>query len=1098
MFVRKLNLGVPVAVAAMFAVVLPASAQTSLLEGFKEPPNIARPRVYWYWQNGNITKEGLTKDLEWMHRAGIGGVETFDVTMATPNVVEPRLLYMQPGWKDAFHHALQVADRLGMTTTIGAAPGWSQTGGPWVKPADAMKKFVWTETAVAGGKRVQGTLPKPPEVNGPFGDQARGARGGVTLPTLYKDQMVIAFRVPAAEQALVQAHPAVTSSGGSFTYADLNTRTFASPVDLPAAAGKASWIQIGFDTPQKVRGVTVATQSGGRGGGGGGFGGAAPMESLEVSGDGVSFTKVMDLPGGGVYQRTFAFAPATGRYFRYRLPALSTTPIRISRFQLHAATPVNRFEQKAAFAAVPDYYEIATPPADELNVVKKTDVLDLTAKMGPGGTLDWTAPAGGDWMVLRMGYSLTGATNAPAPTEATGFEVDKLKKGATKTFMDDYLKLYQDASGGMMGQHGVNNVATDSWEAGFQNWTDGILADFKRLRGYDPAPWVPALTGRVVQSSDATDKFLWDFRRTIADLVITSNFDQVRDSLHERGLEYVTEAMAASRATIGDAMEMKARADYPMGEFWLPYADFRTRNYVADLRDTAAVAHIYGKKVASAESITSTGIPYSYGPWDEKLTADEILLGGINQMTLHVSVHQPNDNAPGLALGQYGMWFNRLETWAEQARAWTDYIARSCFLLQQGRAVIDVAYFYGEEGPATVINQSHAPEIADGYNYDFVNKESLLNEFSVAGGKLVAKSGMKYQLLYLGGTSNRMTLPVLEKLRAFIAAGAVVVGLPPADSPSLSDDVTRWRAVAREIWPDKSLVRKVGQGKIYQTMNLSQVLGAETIQPDFAYIKPFADAAVKFYHRVDGNTDIYFVNNRTDSAMTISADFRVTGRAAETWMADRGTIRPASYRIHDGITTVPLTLEPRDAVFVVFREPAGAMARTVAAPSRIRLLDVSGPWEVEFQPGRGAPKSATFDLLSDWSGNANPGIKYFSGTATYTRTIDIPESALSQKPQIELDLGKVHEVAEVSVNGKTAGIAWKPPYRVDITDAVKAGANTLSIKVVNLWPNRLIGDQQPGAEKVTFAPNSTYKVNSPLMPSGLIGPVQVIALTEIK
>jgi len=1096
-FVRKMKLGVSVAVAAMFAVALPASAQTSLVEGFKEPPNIARPRVYWYWQNGNITKEGLTKDLEWMHRAGIGGVETFDVAVSTPNVVEPRLLYMQPGWKDAFHHALQVADRLGMKTTIGAAPGWSQTGGPWVKPADAMKKFVWTETAVAGGKRAPGALPKPPEVNGPFGDQARGARGGVTLPPLYKDQMVIAFRMPAVESALERAHPTVTSSGGSFTYADLSTRTYANPMDLPGAAGKASWIQIAFDTPQKVRGVTVATLGAGGGRGGGGFGGGAPMESLEASGDGANFTKVMDLPGGGVYQRTFAFAPVTGRYFRLRFSSLNATTFRICRFQLHAAMPVNRFELKAAFAAVPDYYEIATPQTDELNVVKKTDVLDLTAKMGPDGTLDWTAPAGGDWMVLRMGYSLTGATNAPAPTEATGYEVDKLRKGATKTFMDDYLKLYADASGGMMGEHGVNNVATDSWEAGFQNWTDGILAEFKRLRGYDPTPWVPALTGHVVQSSDASDRFLWDFRRTIADLVISSNFNQVRDSLHERGLKYVTEAMAASRATIGDAMEMKARADFPMGEFWLPYQTFRTTNYVADLRDTAAVAHIYGK-LATAESITSTGIPYAYGPWDEKLTADEILLDGINQMTLHVSVHQPNDNAPGLALGQFGMWFNRLETWAEQARAWTDYIARSCYLLQQGRAVIDVAYFYGEEGPATVVNQSHAPEIADGYNYDFVNKESLVNEFSVEGGKLVTKSGMKYRLLYLGGTSNRMTLPVLEKLRALMTAGAVVVGLPPVDSPSLSDDVTKWTAVAREIWPDKSLVHKVGSGKIYRTMNLSQVLGAEAIQPDFAYIRPFTDANVRFYHRVDGNTDIYFVSNRTDNAMNINADFRVAGKAAEIWMADRGVIRPASYRIHDGITTVPLTLDPRDAVFVVFREPTTAVARTVVAPSRFRLSDVSGPWEVEFQAGRGAPKSATFDALSDWSNNANPGIKYFSGTATYTKTIEISEAALSQKPRIELDLGNVHEVAEVAVNGKTAGIAWKPPYRVDITDAVKAGTNILSIKVVNLWPNRLIGDQQPGAEKFTFAPNSTYKANSPLMPSGLIGPVQVVGLAEIR
>jgi hypothetical protein len=1091
MIARKLSLG---AFAALFLFNLPSYAQTSLADGFKDPPNIARPRVYWYWQNGNITKDGLTKDLEWMHRAGVAGVETFDVAVSTPTVVDHRLVYMQPDWKDAFRHAITLTDKLGMEVTIGAAPGWSQTGGPWVKPADAMKKLVWTETTIEGGKRFDGVLPKPPDVNGPFQDQARFVRPDrpvPKLPTLYKDQSVIAFRVAAAVKSLEQAHPAVTSSGGSFTWTDLSSGTYAKPVELPAVAGKPSWIQIAFDSPQTIRGVTVATRNVVAT-----FAADnAPAQSLEVSDDGVHFTHVIDLPRTVIYQRTFAFKPVAGRYFRYLLPSASSESFRICRFQLHTAMPVNRFEEKDGFAAVPNYYDIATPEADVSSVVKEADVIDLTDNMRSDGTLDWTVPAG-EWTVLRMGYALTGQTNAPAPLEATGYEVDKIKKGATKTFMDEYLSLYEDASGGMMGKHGVNNVATDSWEAGFQNWTDGILADFKRLRGYDARPWLPTLTGRIVQSSDATDKFLWDFRRTIADLVISSNFDQVRDSLHERGLKYVTEAMAGRRATIGDAMEMKTRADYPMGELWLPTPDRLNQNYFADIRDTASVANIYGKKVASAESITSTGIPWAYGPWDIKPVADEEFVAGINQFTLHVSVHQPNDNAPGLALGQFGMWFNRLDTWAEQARAWTDYIARSCYLMQQGHAVVYVAYFYGEEGPSTTVNDARAPEITDGYNYDFVNKESLLNEFSVEGGKLVTRAGMKYRILYLGGTSNYMTLPVLQKVRALAAAGAVVVGLSPQDSPSLSDDMTQWNTVAKKLWPDKSMIHKVGSGKVYQTLNLSQVFGEESIQPDFDYVKPQQDSNVKFYHRIAGDTDIYFVNNRSDQATPINATFRVTGKSAEIWIADRGTIQPASYRIHDGVTTVPLALESRDALFVVFREPTSVVSRTVVAPIRIKLADVNGPWEVAFQSGHGAPPSATFDELSDWSNNTNPGIKYFSGTATYTKTIEIAESALASRSKLELDLGKVHEVAEVAVNGKTEGIAWKPPYRVDITDAVKPGANTLSIKVVNLWPNRLIGDQQPGAEKVAFTPSSTYKVNSPLMPSGLIGPVEVDWLSD--
>jgi alpha-L-rhamnosidase/Glycosyl hydrolases family 2, sugar binding domain len=281
-------------------------------------------------------------------------------------------------------------------------------------------------------------------------------------------------------------------------------------------------------------------------------------------------------------------------------------------------------------------------------------------------------------------------------------------------------------------------------------------------------------------------------------------------------------------------------------------------------------------------------------------------------------------------------------------------------------------------------------------------------------------------------------------------------------------------------------------------MNLSQVLGAEGLQPDFAYVKNYEDASVKFYHRHADGTDIYFVNNRTDQAAAINAEFRVTGKTAEIWSADRGTIRPASYRIHDGVTTVPLSLTARDAVFVVFREPTTVLSRVIPEPVRTMIAEVRGEWTVDFQPGRGAPDSVKFVDLSDWSNSSDTGIKYFSGTATYTKTIDVPESALDDGARVELDLGKVHEIAEVAVNGQTEGIAWKPPYSVDITDAVKAGKNTLSIKVVNLWPNRLIGDMQKGAKKYAFAPNSTYTENSQLFPSGLIGPVVINRVAAVN
>ncbi len=444
------------------------------------------------------------------------------------------------------------------------------------------------------------------------------------------------------------------------------------------------------------------------------------------------------------------------------------------------------------------------------------------------------------------------------------------------------------------------------------------------------------------------------------------------------------------------------------------------------------------------------------------------------------------------------MWFNRLETWSEQARTWTDYIARSSFLLQQGKAVIDVAYFYGEEESATGINHARAPQITEGYNYDFVNSEAILNEFSVRDGKLVTKSGMQYRLLYLAGTSQRMTLPVLKKLQSLAEAGAVIVGLPPIDSPSLADNAKDWNATRNALWPGNGTQLKVGSGKVYCTLDLAQVLGMEAIAPDFTYIKPDQDSVVQFQHRRDNDTDIYFVNNRADHQAYTTADFRVTGKVPELWMADRGTIEPASYTIHDGVTTVPMRLEARDVVFVVFREPAKQMSHDIPAPLRTPVMAITGPWHVEFEPGRGAPKSAEFDDLSDWTNNTNPGIKYFSGVATYSQTITLPAFTSDSMAKMELDRGKVHELAEGIVNGKSVGTAWKPPYRIDITDAVKPGENSLSIKVVTLWPNRLIGDQQPGATKVTFVPNSTYKTNDPLLPSGLIGPVSVTRILRSK
>jgi hypothetical protein len=1075
------------------------SDPTSLAAGFHDPPGVARPRAYWYWLNGNVTQDGITKDLQWMQRVGLGGVETFDVVLPTSNVVDHRVTYMTPEWDSAFRHAVHVADELGLDVILGAAAGWTETGGPWVKPEQAMKKLVWSETRLKGGGPYVGALSKPSDINGPFQNLPRELSFGPPeaerkqRERIYVDQVVMAFPAPRSDLADRSVHPRVSSSGGSFSLQDLTDADPFSSTDLPASPGQTSWIQMDFGKPWTVRGVTIALDRTLPK-----FGAvpSAPAQSLQVSNDGVEFHAVMELPLTHLNERTFAFSAVTARYFRLSLPASNSTPWRVAEFRLSSGTPVNRFEEKAGYALLPDYYAVGTPTASDEGAVLPSAVVDLTSRMSPDGTLRWTPPPG-EWVVLRMGYSLTGAINNPAAPGASGFEVDKLSRTHVRAYMDEYLKRVQTASDGQIGRRGVRYVATDSWEVGVQNWSEDMLTDFQRLRGYDPRPWLPALTGRRVESSQASDAFLWDFRRTIADLIADAHFGQVRDSLHAHDLGYYSEAHESGRVVIADGMEMKARADIPMGAMWLDTADMPHRPELwSDLRESASVAHIYGQNLAAGESLTSKGSPWGYSPRMLKPTVDLEMAAGVNLFVMHVSVHQPLDKGPGLSLGPFGQWFNRLDTWSEQGRPWMDYLARSSYLLQQGQAVADIAYFYGEEAPVTALFTQAPPATPEGYNFDFVNRDVILNRLSVQDGRLVTGTGMSYRVLYLGGSSKRMTLGVLRRIRDFVRNGAVVAGERPTTSPSLADNQGQWVAIADELWGDgsDSGMRRVGQGRVYPLTDLTQVLSAEEVDLDFSHARPAAEIPLMFFHRRTPQADIYFVANRFDRAAEFDATFRVAGRAAELWHADTGLIQPASYAIHGGLTTVPLKLEPYGSVFVVFDKPASLQEQTIVEPVRTQVARLQGAWDISFQPNRGAPANAHFSALSDWSQNPDPGIKYFSGTATYTQTIKIPATTLKSGARFELDLGSVREVADVVVNGQPSGTAWKPPYHVDVTRALKPGANTFTIKVTNLWPNRLIGDKQPGATRVAFASIDAYAASSPLLPSGLLGPVQLFRL----
>ncbi|MBS1600773.1 MAG: discoidin domain-containing protein [Bacteroidetes bacterium] len=1091
-----------------------SSSKDNVYAGFVTPPNTAKPRVWWHWMNGNITKDGIRKDLEWMHREGIGGFQNFDASLFTPQIVEKRLTFMTPDWKDAFQFTTRLADSLHLEMAIAGSPGWSESGGPWVKPEDGMKKIVWTETRVKGGvSNIK--VPQQPGITGPF--QNISLQPGMSetvdpskLPKVYKDVAVVAYKLPAANKSLSDLGAVVTSSGGGFTLQQLTDGDLNTSVLLPRDSAKGfAWIQFAFSQAQTIKAITIVG-----GGEPGIFGmGAASADSrtLEASDDGVNFKFICHIPPGAILQQTIAIPATTAKFFRVTVKnpppkvntmaamvGINTPPVmvpgtEIAEIYLHPADVINRFEEKDAFAPVGDLNTKTTSSTND--VILKNDIIDLTNKLNADGTLNWTAPAG-EWMVVRFGYSLLGIDNHPASPEATGLEVDKLDPVAIKNYFENYLDQYKNATGGLMGNKGgLQFMVTDSWEAGAQNWTANLPAEFQKRRGYSIIPWMPVLTGAIIESAEASEQFLFDFRKTLSDMVSEYHYDGLTKILAARGMKRYSESHENGRALISDGMEVKKTAAIPMSAIWTPNI-FINKNdltyHVADIRESGSVADIYGQNIAAAESLTALGIggsAWSYSPEILKPTADLALASGLNRFVIHCSVHQPTDDKiPGLGLGPFGQWFNRHETWAEQAKAWTAYLARSSYMLQQGKFVADIVYYYGEDNNITSLFGKKLPEIPEGYNYDFINSDALINLLSVRDGKLVTPSGMSYRVLVLDSNAVKMSLPVLRKINMLVKAGATVTGIKPMATPSLADDQNEFKKLVSEIWSSSNA--KVTEGK-----SLNELLPAINVAPDFTYNKPGAATKLLYVHRKANDRDIYWVNNRTDRVEDLDATFRIEGKVPELWFPETGKTEALSYNIENGITKVKLHMEPSDAFFVVFKDKA--VKASIALPDvKVKTLStIGGPWDLSFQKDRGAPASIQLNELSMWNDNADAGVKYFSGTGIYTKKITAPANWFTKGTELWLNLGEVKNIAEVFVNAKSQGILWRKPFRINITSALKAGENKLEIRVTNLWVNRLIGDAQPGVtNKITYTTMPFYQASSKLLPSGLSGPVQIVAV----
>lgn len=1067
----------------------PAGEMKTLKDGFENPPQEARAQVWWHWMNGNITKEGIKADLEWMQRIGLGGFHHFDAALSTPTVVDKRLIYMDEGWKDAFSYATRLADSLGLEMTVASAPGWSSTGGPWVEPKDAMKKLVWRECSFEGGKTVAVKLPEPYRTTGAILNGPAAGRGqAATAQEYYEDIATLAVRIPEGNKDMTELGVKVTSSGGHFTAAMLCDQDIATSSELPYGPDGTAWIKFEFPQPQTIRSISSSGLSGAR---------------LECSADGKNYVKLCDLVGGRTSLSTITVPETTSRYFKVVIKSAPAggmsfwggnsaprTGVQVSELALYPYTRINRAEDKAAFSASAKLASVPTPVSEGEVFPSLDDVVDVSSFVDKDGVLNWNAPQG-KWKIYRFGWSLTGKQNHPAPPEATGLEVDKLDPVAWKKYFEAYLDMYKEASGSLMGQKGLQYVLTDSYEAEHQTWTPAMLEEFRTRRGYDMLKWMPALAGEVISSPEESDKFLWDWRINISDLY-AANYDLLTQiAQQEYGMKgRYSESHEAGRAFMGDGMDAKRTAQIPMGAMWsaapwlgrTPDGDYDRGVYVADDRESASVAHIYGQNIAAAESMTSMGgrvLTYSYCPENLKYVADLEFASGINRIVVHESAHQPvDDKVPGLSLGGIGQWFHRHETWAEMADAWAMYLARTSFLLQAGKNVADILYYYGED--SSVCSEFRRnPDIPAGYEWDYCSPNALLDAISVKNGKLISEGGTEYKMLVMDRNVEYMSLEVLRKIARIADEGVVICAAKPRVAASLSDSQEEFDALVADIFES-------GRKNVYVGESVASVLDKASIEADVIY----SDEGMVHRHRSLPNTQIYWINKPSKSNLTTEVSFRVNGLRPEIWHADSGLIEPASYRMEGGRTIVTLNLVPDDAVFVVFNGKADKSSLTLPKPAYTTLLSMDHNWKVSFQEGRGAPESAEFEKLISFTESSDKGIRYFSGVAEYSKTISIPQHGESS---LVLDLGCTRNIAQVYVNGEFCGTAWKEPFRVDITKAAVEGENLVQVKVANLWVNRLIGDEQPDCtERITYIDAPAYTAQDPLQPSGLLGPVKLL------
>jgi hypothetical protein len=953
--------------------------------------------------DGNLSKEGITKDLESMKRAGIGYVIFLEVNVGIPR---GPLNFMSDQWLDTFKYLVNESERLGISITLGIGPGWTGSGGPWVKGEQSMQHLVASSVNVVGKGRQVIQLPKPEPKHPYFGSADFSPEMMKNWKDFYKDVAVLAFPSPKDKQL------------------------------IPDSEEKALY-----------------------------------------------------------YRAPYSSAPGVKQY----LPTIGA-------------------------------YNQST---DASAVVDKSKVIDLSSLLKADGSIEWNVPEGA-WTIMRFGSRNNGAVTRPAPYPGIGMECDKFDSLAVK----DHFKHFTDKLFQILGSKlnvsngGLKMLHMDSWEMGAQNWTSLFRQEFKKRRGYDPLPFYPVYSGIIVQSREVSERFLWDLRLTSQELILENHANYVKQYSHRHGLGLSIEPYDMNPTS---DLELGAVADMPMCEFWSNGYGFETSFSAVE---GTSDAHLIGQPVVPSESFTAANDLWRQYPGSMKDQTDWAFATGINRLMFHTFQHQClNDSLrPGMTMGIYGVHWDRNQTWWPMAMGYHKYVARCQYMLQQGRTVADILYLAPEGAPHVFRAPKSAfegelPNLPDRRCYNFDGcPPSLLYSAKVINGSIVFPGGASYRVLVL--PDNKTITPrLLQKIYQLIVSGATVIGNCPQKSPSLTAYPScdnKVKQIAQRIWGNSETFtsRRIGKGiilscgqeldNLYQPYQKTMsILSSMNVAPDF-----ISDTKnIRYTHRTSQDGEIYFVSNRTNKEVVTNCSFRVSHRVPALWNPMDGTVTElANYTFTKGGTTIPLKFEGNESYFIVFKKQTkSARPSSKLNYETYTLVDtLSAPWNVSFDPKWGGPQSTTFTQLEDWSKNSNPGIKYYSGIVVYEQNFDMRHIEKAKK--YYLNINKVQVMAHIWLNDKDMGILWTNPYRLEITSALKEGNNKLRIEVANLWPNRLIGDEQYAydgphdgkwpewlikgeartSHRYAFSTYNQYKKDDALFESGLIGPVCVLKGEDIR